>query len=143
MNPQVAYRKPPDPGYIGGYYWPPSIAGFAGLLITNVLATQYVAHHFEYQEALGAELFNLGGLHFYPPYKWIIWLFHFSDSPDIRVKLPLLLSCGIIVAGAFASGALFFFLNLAHTKSLSKNTEDLHGSAGWACSSPKSHPCHE
>lgn len=48
MNPQVAYRKPRDPGYIGGYYWPPSIAGFAGLLITNVLATQYVAHHFEY-----------------------------------------------------------------------------------------------
>ena len=39
-----------DPGYIGGYYWPPSIAGFAGLLVTNVLATQCVAHHFEYQE---------------------------------------------------------------------------------------------
>ena len=48
------------------------------------------------------------------------------------MKLPLLLSCGIIVAGAFASGALFFFLNLAHTKSTSKNTGDLHGSAGWA-----------
>ena len=42
------------------------------------------------------------------------------------------MSCGIIVGGAFASGALFFFLNLAHTKALSKNTDDLHGSAGWA-----------
>ena len=64
--PQVAYRKPRDPGYIGGYYWPPSIAGFAGLILTNVLATQYVAHHFEYQEALGAELFNLDGFLFMP-----------------------------------------------------------------------------
>jgi len=107
LNPQVAYRKPRDPGYIGGYYWPPSIAGFASLILTNVLATQYVAHHFEYQEALGAELFNLGGFHFYAPYKWLIWLLRFSDSPDIAVKLPLLLSCGIIVAGAFASGRSF------------------------------------
>ena len=56
----------------------------------------------------------------------------FGNSPELAVKLPLLLSCGIIVGGAFASGALFFFLNLAHTKALSKNTEDLHGSAGWA-----------
>jgi len=36
------------------------------------------------------------------------------------------------VGGSFASGALFFLLNLAHTKALSKNTEDLHGSARWA-----------
>ena len=36
------------------------------------------------------------------------------------------------MGGSFASGALFFLLNLAHTKALSKNTEDLHGSARWA-----------
>jgi len=56
----------------------------------------------------------------------------FGNSPEIAVKLPLLLSCGIIVAGALASGALFFSVNVAHTKALSKNTEDLHGSARWA-----------
>jgi type IV secretion system protein VirD4 len=132
LNPQVAYRKPRDPGYIGGYYWPPSIVGFMGLILTNVLATQYVAQHFEYQEALGAAFLDLGGFHFYAPYKWLIWLLRFGDSPEIAVKLPLLLSCGIIVAGAFASGALFFCVNVAHTKALSKNTEDLHGSARWA-----------
>ncbi len=132
MNPHVAYRKPLDPGYIGGYYWPASIVGFIGLFLTNVLATQYVAYHFEYQEALGAAFLDLGDFHFYAPYKWLIWLLRFGNSPEIAVKLPLLLSCGIIVAGAFASGALFFCVNVAHTKALSKNTEDLHGSARWA-----------
>ena len=132
MNTEVAYRKPRDPGYVGGYYWPPSIAGFIGLILTNVLATQYVAYHFEYQPALGDALLDLGSFHLYAPYKWLSWLLRFSNSPELAVKLPLLLSCAFIVGGAFASGALFFFLNLAHTKALSKNTEDLHGSAGWA-----------
>jgi type IV secretion system protein VirD4 len=106
--------------------------GFIGLILTNVSATQYVAHHFEYQEALGAALLDLWGFHFYAPHMWLIWLLRFGNSPEIAVKLPLLLSCGIIVAGAFASGALFFCVNVAHTKALSKNTEDLHGSARWA-----------
>ena len=52
-----------------------------------------------------------------------------GGTADIRIKLPLLIGAGIIVGGSFASGALFFLLNLAHTKALSKNTEDLHGSA--------------
>ena len=132
MNPQIAYRKPRDPGYVGGYYWPPSIVGLIGLILTNVLATQYVAQHFEYQQALGPAVLDLGSFHFYAPYNWLTWLLRFGNSPEIAVKLPLLLSCGIIVAGAFASGALFFWVNVAHTKALSKNTEDLHGSARWA-----------
>ena len=37
MNRQVAYRKPRDPGYIGGYYWPPSIAGFVSLMVVAVV----------------------------------------------------------------------------------------------------------
>jgi len=103
-----------------------------GLILTNVLATQYVAQHFEYQQALGPAVLDLGSFHFYAPYNWLTWLLRFGNSPEIAVKLPLLLSCGIIVAGAFASGALFFWVNVAHTKALSKNTEDLHGSARWA-----------
>jgi len=132
LKSNIAYRKPRDPGYIGGYYWPPSIFGFLGLVLTNALATQYVAHHFDYQGALGATLLDVGSFHFYAPYKWLIWLLRFGNSSEIAVKLPLLLSCGIIVGGAFASGTLFFFVNLAHTKALSKNTDDLHGSARWA-----------
>ena len=132
MKQVPAYRKPRDPGFVGGFYWTPTIVGFAGLLITNVIATQFVAWRFDYQRALGPALARVGFLHLYPPYKWLVWVWTQGSTGDIRVRLPLLLGAGIVVAGAFASGALFFLLNLARTKALSKNTEDLHGSARWA-----------
>jgi len=52
----TAYRKPRDPGYVGGFYWTPTIVGFIGLFLTNVFATQFVAWRFEYQPALGPAL---------------------------------------------------------------------------------------
>lgn len=132
MKQVPAYRKPRDPGFVGGFYWTPTIVGFAGLLLTNVIATQFVAWRFQYQPALGPVWVRIGFLHLYAPYKWLVWVWTQGSTGDIRVRLPLLLGAGIVVAGAFASGALFFLLNLAHTKALSKNTEDLHGSARWA-----------
>jgi len=127
-----AYRKPRDPGFVGGFYWTPTIVGFAGLLLTNVIATQFIAWRFAYQPALGPALIQVGFLHLYAPYEWLVWVWTQGSTGDIRVRLPLLLGAGIVVAGAFASGAVFFLLNLARTKALSKNTEDLHGSARWA-----------
>jgi len=132
VNQLTAYRKPTDPGYVGGFYWPPTIVGFIGLFMTNVIATQFVAWRFENQHALGPALLRIGSFSLYAPYKWLVWVWTEGGTADIRIKLPLLIGAGIIVGGSFASGALFFLLNLAHTKALSKNTEDLHGSARWA-----------
>ncbi|MGH9774194.1 MAG: type IV secretory system conjugative DNA transfer family protein [Candidatus Acidiferrales bacterium] len=132
MNQLTAYRKPRDPGYVGGFYWPPTIVGFMGLFLTNVIATQFVAWRFENQPALGPALLRIGSFSLYAPYKWFVWVWTEGGTADLRIKLPLLIGAGIIVGGSFASGALFFLLNLAHTKALSKNTEDLHGSARWA-----------
>ena len=132
MKQLTAYRKPRDPGYVGGFYWTPTIVGFIGLFLTNVVATQFVAWRFEYQSALGPALIHVGSFYLYAPYKWLVWVWAQGSTGDIRIKLPLLLGAGIIVGGAFASGVLFFLLNLARTKALSKNTEDLHGSARWA-----------
>ena len=39
MKELTAYRKPRDPGYVGGFYWTPTIVGFIGLFLTNVVAT--------------------------------------------------------------------------------------------------------
>jgi type IV secretion system protein VirD4 len=100
--------------------------------MTNVIATQFVAWRFENQHALGPALLRIGSFSLYAPYKWLVWVWTEGGTADIRIKLPLLIGAGIIVGGSFASGALFFLLNLAHTKALSKNTEDLHGSARWA-----------
>ena len=72
------YRMPRDPGYLGGYYLTPTIVGFLGLLLTNVTATQYIAHHFEYQPALGEPLFRSRWAALYEPFAWAYWtrLFH-------------------------------------------------------------------
>ena len=52
MRPSL-YRVPKDPGYLGRFSFGPVILGFFGLLLSNVIATQYIAQHFEYQDALG------------------------------------------------------------------------------------------
>ena len=60
----TAYRKPRDPGYVGGFYWTPTIVGFIGLFLTNVVATQFVAWRFDYQPALGPALVRIGSVSF-------------------------------------------------------------------------------
>ena len=74
MNQLTAYRKPRDPGYVGGFYWPPTIVGFIGLFLTNVIATQFVAWRFENQPALGPALLRIGSFSLYAPYKWLVWV---------------------------------------------------------------------
>jgi hypothetical protein len=45
---------------------------------------------------------------------------------------PTVAGAFLVIVGAFLSGGVFFFINLRYTRQLSKNTEDLHGSARWA-----------
>ena len=69
MKQLSVYRKPKDPGYVGGFYWPPTIVGFIGLFLTNVVATQFVAWRFEFQPALGPALTRIGSFSLYAPYN--------------------------------------------------------------------------
>jgi hypothetical protein len=109
------YRLPKDPGYVGGYYLTPTITGLICLLISNMVATQYVAHHFEYQDALGESLWHFGSVAVYQPFAWVSWVWHYGSSPDPALRNPLLLAAFIVVAGAFATGVLFSLLNVQHT----------------------------
>ena len=72
------YRMPRDPGYLGGYYLTPTIVGFLGLLLTNVAATQYIAHHFDYQPALGEPLLRSRWAALYEPFAWASWVWHYG-----------------------------------------------------------------
>jgi len=117
---------------VGGYYLPPTIIGIICLVLSNIAATQYVADHFEYQDALGEPLGHVGPVGIYQPFAWVSWVWHYGSSPDPALRNPLLLAASIVVAGALATGLLFFVMNVQHTRRLSKNTEDLHGSARWA-----------
>ena len=80
-------------------------------------------------------MLRIGSFYLYAPYQWLVWVWTQGGTGDIRIKLPLLIGAGIIVGGAFASGELFFLLNRARTKAVSKNKEELHGSARWATKS--------
>jgi type IV secretion system protein VirD4 len=128
-----AYRTPADPGgYLGGYNWRPTLAGVILLVICNAAATQYIAHRFDYQLALGEVLLRVGRLALYQPFAWMIWMWRFGAETDRAVRMPLMTGVAIVVLGSCATMAVFFALNVRRSKLLSQNAEDLHGSARWA-----------
>ena len=126
------YRVPPNPGYVGGYNWRAMLAGFALLLFSNVAGTQFIAHRFQYQPALGAAFFRVYGFAFYQPFAWSLWVLRYAGSTNLRIRFPVQVGVLIVGAGCLAALGIFFFLNMLRTRRLSKNSEDLHGSARWA-----------
>jgi type IV secretion system protein VirD4 len=136
MSERQLYRRPPDPGgYIGGYRWGPAVGGISLLVLCNVGATQWVAHRFAYQVALGHPLVRINGIGFYSPFSWVVWLWRYGSALDPAIRIPVLLAAAIVVSGSIATIAHFAVLNALRTKRLTENAEDLHGSARWA--SPK------
>jgi len=99
-----------------------------GLLLSNVAATQYVAHHFEYQPVLGAALFRFGDAKVYQPFAWISWVWRYGSSADPAVKNPLLLGAFLVVVGAFLSGWVSFLVNIRTRTALAKHSGPL-----WLC----------
>jgi hypothetical protein len=53
MSQPELYRKPPRPGYLGGYNWSAVAVGVLVLILANFFCTQYIANRFQYQPALG------------------------------------------------------------------------------------------
>ena len=126
------YRLPVSPGFVGGYNWKSMILGLSLLLATNVVATQVVAERFSYQSALGAPILKAKQFHIYQPFAWAIWLYRYSNSPDAAIRKALLIGPSVVVAGATITVIIVLSGNLRKTRKLSRNAEDLHGSARWA-----------
>ena len=126
------YRKPKSPGYLGTYNWSAMLLGLMALVATNIITTQHIASHFDYQPALGPPLFQIATLKIYPPYKWFLWIVRFGGSTDPLVRQPLLTSTLIAAVGFSATLFLVAALNIHRNKKLTEGTEDLHGSARWA-----------
>lgn len=133
MTEAQLYRKPLDPGgYIGGYNWKPALSGVGLLLACNTAATQWIAYRFSYQAALGLPLLRFFRFPVYSPFDWVVWLWRYGSAANPAVRLPLLYGAAIVVVGSIATIGAFSLLNLQRTKRLTRNTEDLHGSARWA-----------
>jgi len=126
------YRKPMTPGYLGTYNWRSTLLGLLLILTTNIITTQHIAAHFDYQPALGAPLFKVSSIQIYAPYKWFVWILHFGSSPNPLIRQPLLYSTLITAIGFAATLFIVALLNIHQNRKLTENTEDLHGSARWA-----------
>jgi type IV secretion system protein VirD4 len=133
MSEPQLYRRPPDPGgYIGGYNWGPALAGLGLLGLSNLAATQWIAHRFAYQAALGQPWVSINRIGLYSPFRWIAWVWRYGSVPDAAVRLPLLFGSAIVIVGSILTIGIFGVLNVRRAKRLTQNAEDLHGSARWA-----------
>lgn len=133
MNTPVAlYRIPKPPGFLGGYRWRSLALGLMLLCGANAFATQYVSFDLGPKLALGQPALVIGTYPIYPPYQWAIWLLRFGAHRNARVRSAVLKGALLIVAGSAASVGLAFASSLPRIRELSRNTEDLHGSARWA-----------
>lgn len=126
------YRTPGRPGYLGSYDWRATILGLLLLVAANCAATQYIAAQFDYHPALGEPLHRIGRRAIYQPFAWVIWGWHYSTSRDVRVRTPLFKGEMLVFGGSVLSAAAFFLLTNRRSRELSKNADDLHGSARWA-----------
>ena len=136
------YRKPRTPGYLGNYNWRSILIGLLLIIATNIVTTQHIASHFDYQPSLGPPLFQIASLRLYAPYKWFPWILKFGSSADPLVRQPLLISTLIAAVGFALSLFVVAALNIHRNRKLTEDTEDLHGSARWAtprCSSRSLH----
>jgi type IV secretion system protein VirD4 len=107
--------------------------GGLGLLVTsNIAATQFIAHRFAYQQALGRPLVRGAHIALYSPFDWVGWLWRYGSVSAQSARLTLLTGAAIVTVGSIATIGAFAFLNLRRTKHLTQNMEDLHGSARWA-----------
>jgi len=126
------YRTPSKPGFMGSYNWVASTLGLIVLVLFSSLATQYIASRFQYQPALGSPLLRTPTYGVYEPFHWAIWGWLYCTSKDPRIRQPLFEGEMIVFGGAILSVAFFFVAAGRRARRLSKNAEDLHGSARWA-----------
>jgi type IV secretion system protein VirD4 len=120
------------PGYLGTYNWRSTLLGLFLFITTNIITTQHIASHFDYQAALGAPLVQISSIRIYAPYKWFVWILRFGNSLNPAIRQPLLTSTLISAIGFAATLFVVALLNIHQNRKLTQNTEDLHGSARWA-----------
>ena len=90
--------------------------------MVNILATQYVAQHFEYHENLGESLFQS----FYNPFDWILWQFDYFNQYSIFFK-----TLNITMIFVFVAVFIVFILIRLLALRKSKTHDDVHGTAHW------------
>ncbi len=126
------YRRPSDPGFLGSYDWRSTIAGFFLIALSSFIATEYIAKQFRFQPALGAPALRFGAYAVYQPFAWIAWGWRYCTAREPWIREPLFHGEMIAFAETMVTALAFFLLANRRAQNLSKNAEDIHGSARWA-----------
>src|SRR5207302_8869036 len=100
-------------------------------LVSNALATQWIAYQFASQAALGYPWFRILEFPVYSPVSWCVWVWRYAGSSNPKVRYPVNVGVFIIAGGCLVTLVVFFVLNMWRTRRLSRNAEDIHGSARW------------
>lgn len=133
MAGQQVYKLPNAPKNVGGLQWQALFLGVTLLLITNIVATQFMAEQFGYQEGLGPYLMKIGETKFYAPYKWAIWYLQI-DRPAIpeSTRTVLMHTLFRVIGGGAVSVGIYAFIVFSRASNHHKEAQHLHGSARWA-----------
>jgi type IV secretion system protein VirD4 len=126
------YRTPKKPGYLGGWNWKPMLVGFTMLLAINATTTQWLAHKFLYQPALGGELYRTEHVVIYEPFHWMWWVLKYSSNIDPGVRQPMLQAVVLAIMGYILTMGVFIAINLRRNRKMGEGNEDIHGSARFA-----------
>lgn len=92
----------------------------------SVIATQVIAHKFDYHQALGSPLFGK----IYYPWDGIVWTIKYYDIYQSTITWGI--AAFICVTGF---SMLLLIIKMQLTQRSSKSIDDLHGSAHWAVES--------
>ena len=130
MNAAPLYHIPKASQDLSRFAW----LGFGIFLFVSVmscwLATQYVAHTFEYATVLGAALFPPS---IYSPFDVFVWTWRFNNLSYGDYVVSVMANAHLIMGfGGIASVVLPTALAYRRSKKKVGERNDLHGSAHWA-----------
>ena len=126
------YRTPVNPGFLGSYDWRATLVGVLSLIVSCFAGTEYIASRWRFQPALGRPLFRAGAYAVYQPFEWIVWGWRYCLSREPRIRDPLFHGEMIVFAGSVLTAFGVFVAASRRARRLSRNAEDLHGSARLA-----------
>lgn len=126
------YKLPNKPANLGGVMWIAVAVGLSLLMLVCVIATQYLAAAFAYQDALGDPFFSLGSVRFYHPAKWVAWMWKWRELENPVVRHSFTVAYMIVIIGSGLSVLTAAYITYRRTRNLESGTENLHGSAHWA-----------
>ncbi|QDQ29339.1 conjugal transfer protein TraG [Chitinimonas arctica] len=101
-------------------------------MVLAQLCTQFLAHQFDYQAALGEPMLALGGFRLYAPLDGLAWYFHWRNFDNAQVQQAFRMALWLALPACIAIAVLVLHRAKRAMDKEASAGEHLHGSAHWA-----------